>query len=215
MPAASHSRRVTVSQDQRSDAPQTDSTSKIARVALPKRILTSNQRPGELEDVAAAHDRSVTRSVPKLVCPFGQAQLSENGDAAFPRFSGRVIRQESGEAGAHRFTSDKGLAWLGADRRGVGTVIRDERHQGVQILAGPGLAKFDENPCPLGSQVRLRLAQAGEVPSTSAKPSSFQPVIPPIISFTGRPRRARRAAARSAPLQCGPPQYTTKSVSRG
>jgi hypothetical protein len=31
-------------------------TSKIARVALPKRILTPNQCPGELKDVAAAHD---------------------------------------------------------------------------------------------------------------------------------------------------------------
>jgi hypothetical protein len=35
-------------------------TSKIARVALPKRILTLNQCPGELKDVAAAHDYGAT-----------------------------------------------------------------------------------------------------------------------------------------------------------
>ena len=38
------------------------------------------------------------------------------------------------------------------------------------------------------------------------KPSSSQPVMPPIISFTLRPRRDSRTAALSAPLQCGPAQ---------
>jgi nitrilase len=40
----------------------------------------------------------------------------------------------------------------------------------------------------------------------SVKPSSFQPSTPPIIFLTGRPIRASRAAARSAPLHCGPAQ---------
>ncbi len=38
------------------------------------------------------------------------------------------------------------------------------------------------------------------------KPSSSQPVMPPIIFFTGRPSLARRMAAFSVPLQCGPAQ---------
>jgi hypothetical protein len=38
------------------------------------------------------------------------------------------------------------------------------------------------------------------------KPSSIQPVTPPIIILTGRPNRARRTAALLAPLQCGPAQ---------
>lgn len=52
-------------------------------------------------------------------------------------------------------------------------------------------------------------------PVARSKPSSFQPSTPPIIFFTGRPSRARRMAALSAPLQCGPAQYTTKSVASG
>ncbi len=43
-------------------------------------------------------------------------------------------------------------------------------------------------------------------PGSSAKPSSFQPSTPPFMRFTGRPRRASRTAALSAPLQCGPAQ---------
>ncbi len=50
---------------------------------------------------------------------------------------------------------------------------------------------------------------------TRSKPSSFQPSIPPIIFLTGRPSRARRTAALSAPLQWGPAQYTTNNVSGG
>ncbi len=42
--------------------------------------------------------------------------------------------------------------------------------------------------------------------ATSSNPSSIQPVMPPIIFLTGRPSRARRTAALSAPLQCGPAQ---------
>jgi hypothetical protein len=41
---------------------------------------------------------------------------------------------------------------------------------------------------------------------SSAKPSSSQPVTPPIMSLTGRPSWARRIAPRCAPLQCGPAQ---------
>jgi hypothetical protein len=38
----------------------------------------------------------------------------------------------------------------------------------------------------------------------SSKPSSCHPVMPPIISLTGRPSSASRTAALLAPLQCGP-----------
>src|SRR5262245_30968618 len=38
------------------------------------------------------------------------------------------------------------------------------------------------------------------------KPSSSQPVTPPIIILTGSPRRESRTAALFAPLQCGPAQ---------
>ncbi len=43
-------------------------------------------------------------------------------------------------------------------------------------------------------------------PACRPKPSSSQPVMPPIMSFTGRPSFARRMAPRWAPLQCGPAQ---------
>ncbi|EMQ31488.1 hypothetical protein VCEM1536_003741B, partial [Vibrio cholerae O1 str. EM-1536] len=36
---------------------------------------------------------------------------------------------------------------------------------------------------------------------TNVKPSSNQPVTPPIIFFTGRPNLAKRIAAFSVPLQ--------------
>jgi hypothetical protein len=49
-------------------------------------------------------------------------------------------------------------------------------------------------------------ALVSERPASSSNPSSFQPVIPPIIFLTGRCRRATRTAARSAPLQWGPEQ---------
>ena len=52
-------------------------------------------------------------------------------------------------------------------------------------------------------------------PESRSRPSSSQPVTPPIISFTGRLSRASRSAARCAPLQCGPAQYTTNRVSCG
>jgi hypothetical protein len=43
-------------------------------------------------------------------------------------------------------------------------------------------------------------------PCAKVNPSSAQPVMPPIISFTLRPNLPRRNAALSAPLQCGPAQ---------
>jgi hypothetical protein len=46
------------------------------------------------------------------------------------------------------------------------------------------------------------------------KPSSIQPVTPPIIIFTGKPSRARRNAALLAPLQCGALQATALPTSR-
>ena len=58
-------------------------------------------------------------------------------------------------------------------------------------------------------QRRDRCQRIAHQPSTDAvreKPSSIQPVTPPIIILTGRPNRARRTAALLAPLQCGPAQ---------
>jgi hypothetical protein len=40
----------------------------------------------------------------------------------------------------------------------------------------------------------------------NVRPSSAQPVSPPIMIFTGRPSCAIFSAALSAPLQCGPAQ---------
>lgn len=50
--------------------------------------------------------------------------------------------------------------------------------------------------------------QTGPVSEPRAKvnPSSAQPVMPPIITFTLRPNLPRRNAALSVPLQCGPAQ---------
>jgi hypothetical protein len=64
----------------------------------------------------------------------------------------------------------------------------------------------------LGLTVPQRLlTRADEVTSegydgVNVKPSSIQPVTPPIIIFTGKPSRERRNAALLAPLQCGPAQ---------
>jgi hypothetical protein len=46
----------------------------------------------------------------------------------------------------------------------------------------------------------------------NVKPSSIQPVTPPIIIFTGNPSRPRRSAALFAPLQCGWPRLETHRV---
>jgi hypothetical protein len=43
-------------------------------------------------------------------------------------------------------------------------------------------------------------------PCAKVNPSSAQPVMPPIITFTLRPNLPRRNAALSVPLQCGPAQ---------
>jgi hypothetical protein len=84
-------------------------------------------------------------------------------------------------------------------------------HDVVDVAAVPGIAEGQQSfnrhrvneplkfaAAPLGHHVRSA--------PTRRKPSSFHPSMPPIIFFIRRPRRASRAAARSAPLQCGPLQ---------
>ena len=63
----------------------------------------------------------------------------------------------------------------------------------------------DETWSGLKLVIRKAAAEATG-PLSVLKPSSSQPVIPPIMIFTGRPSRASRTAARCAPLQCGPAQ---------
>ncbi|GEM_PF-6456053 len=73
----------------------------------------------------------------------------------------------------------------------------------------PKLAGKQALRVPLNETKPLTLGMESHgtaAPFSRAKPSTFQPSAPPIIFFTFRPRRARRAAARSAPLQCGPLQ---------
>ena len=69
----------------------------------------------------------------------------------------------------------------------------------------------------IGSHARLTIAGAAiseaaaktrgghseSYDGVNVKPSSIQPVTPPIIIFTGKPSRARHNAALLAPLQCG------------
>jgi hypothetical protein len=51
--------------------------------------------------------------------------------------------------------------------------------------------------------------------SSTGKPSSIQPVIPPAMVLTGRPSCAMRSAARTAALQWGTSEYVTKTVPSG
>jgi hypothetical protein len=82
------------------------------------------------------------------------------------------------------------LSPLGS-RHSCGLVIVLERgsHPGA-ISSSPGSA--------VGKIGRYRSCS---LPLSSAKPSSSQPVIPPVMIFTGRPSLASLAAARAAPLQ--------------
>jgi peptidoglycan/LPS O-acetylase OafA/YrhL len=86
---------------------------------------------------------------------------------------------------------------IGLLRRGLG-VRRPRLIPGVKAA---GLAAT-------ASSAGRRLPHPGmaAAAAVTGKPSSAQPVMPPSINFTGRPSRARRSAARSAPLQCGPAQ---------
>ena len=68
----------------------------------------------------------------------------------------------------------------------------------VNRTVGTGLSIW---PCPEVADVRSKGHDGVNV-----KPSSIQPVTPPIIIFTGKPSRERRNAALLAPLQCGPAQ---------
>ena len=65
--------------------------------------------------------------------------------------------------------------------------------------------------CYLHDAIRSGCSDDGS--AASLKPSSVQPAIPPAMIFTGRPSRASRSAPRAVPLQCGPAQCITNSVS--
>ena len=70
------------------------------------------------------------------------------------------------------------------------SVLFDHCHKGIAIL-GHGLPD-------------RKLFHSGV--TSSVKPSSIHPVIPPAMILAGSPSSARRNAPRAAPLQCGPAQ---------
>ena len=63
-----------------------------------------------------------------------------------------------------------------------------------------------QNPSAKRRTGQSRLLLRADHAVSKAKPSSAQPVTPPIITFTGMPSLPRRSAALSVPLQCGPAQ---------
>ena len=82
------------------------------------------------------------------------------------------------------------------NRQGCGRSSQRQRASGPAREVGPH--RRTRRPDDKG--------QAGASLPASSKPSSNQPVIPPVMIFTGRPSCARRSAPRAAPLQCGPAQ---------
>ena len=93
---------------------------------------------------------------------------------------------------------ERGLAPVGAPQfvafvaEQPGGELAHQREQGVGVRS-PGPAHGDGHA-------------TASWRASSAKPSSSQPVTPPIMILAGRPRRASRIAPRVAPLQCGPAQ---------
>jgi len=95
---------------------------------------------------------------------------------------------------------------------------RDHRHHPrhrhsqlaeVPDLGGGSLSRRRASIPPLRSgslSSTHSIAKQASHLETSSNPSSFHPSMPPIISFTGKPRDATRTAALFAPLQCGPAQ---------
>ena len=83
-----------------------------------------------------------------------------------------------------------------------GAVFCHEISKCRDIVLDPRAGEFSYRPVraiPIRSPWRAHEAAiAGLV---RLKPSSSQPVTPPIIIFTGKPSRARRTAALFAPLQ--------------
>lgn len=63
-----------------------------------------------------------------------------------------------------------------------------------------------EPPGPPAVPRRYPASEPGASPLATGKPSAAHPAMPPGMVFTRRPSRAKRSAARSAPLQCGPAQ---------
>ena len=81
-------------------------------------------------------------------------------------------------------------------------VASEDAHWSVTNVA-EGLAANDVQAKP---DVANSSGHSESYDGVNVKPSSIQPVTPPIIIFTGKPSRARRNAALLAPLQCGPAQ---------
>src|SRR5258708_16860092 len=82
---------------------------------------------------------------------------------------------------------------------------RVEARQALQHLRDRSIP-VDGDIANLRVELEYVLGHHRSAPSTSVKPSSSQPVTPPIIFFTGRPSDASLSAALSAPLQWGPAQ---------
>jgi hypothetical protein len=87
-------------------------------------------------------------------------------------------------------------------KRYAHAVASEDAHWSVTNVA-EGLAANDVQAKP---DVAYSSGHSESYDGVNVKPSSIQPVTPPIIIFTGKPSRARRNAALLAPLQCGPAQ---------
>ena len=124
-----------------------------------------------------------------------------------PRRAGpRAPRPLQGRAGVRRRGDRRRRAGASGLGGGARAAPAAQPPGGSGADAGPGLgvprpaARRTTGPYATPGRPRRRHFRL------SSKPSSFQPVKPPIIFLTGRPSRASATAALSAPLQCGPAQ---------
>ena len=83
--------------------------------------------------------------------------------------------------------------WPGAVSYALAVASEDAHWSATNVAQGLAANDVQAKTCESYDDVKV-------------KPSSIQPVTPPIIIFTGKPSRARRNAALLAPLQCGPAQ---------
>ena len=111
-----------------------------------------------------------------------------------PRSNGPIF---GGAGYLPKYPPGFGRAWSATSSQRVG-----RRHWSATIVA-QGLAQTTFRPKP---DVANSSGHSESYDGVKVKPSSIQPVTPPIIIFTGKPSRARRNAALLAPLQCGPAQ---------
>ena len=153
------------------------------------------------------------------------AEIANGGDTALQVFASHLCAQERALNGPFREGQKKpgcknavfvalGLGfWRNNDVEKLVGVASIKPGSNVALLrsimfvpAGTLIAADAPVHC-LALFLASSLSSGSHRPITiKSKPSSFHPSTPPIIFFTFRPSRARLAAPRSAPLQCGPPQ---------